>query len=142
MEEYCDEILACPECCAGNKLRLLLNTLEGRIHTRLQSLFGRPDENTSIAARVNEAVGSLNDLMIDPASSVRRSAFLATMQDMASGFANLSEELMAESRVDNGDKGKRGGLAISLLSVMQFGHRSTSLQKLKAVVYVTICARP
>ena len=67
--------------------------LEARIHTRLQSLFGRPDENTSIASRVNEAVGSLNDLMIDPASSVRRSAFLATLQDLASGFSNLASEV-------------------------------------------------
>ena len=67
--------------------------LESRIQTRLQSLFGRPDENTSIASRLNEAVGSLNDLMIDPSSAVRRSAFLATLQDMASGFSNLSTEI-------------------------------------------------
>ncbi len=69
--------------------------IEGRVQTRLQSLFGRPDENTSIAARINEALSALGDVMIDPSSSVRRSALLATIQDMAAGFSNLSDEIQS-----------------------------------------------
>ncbi len=68
---------------------------ETRIHDRVQSMLGRPDDPEGLPARINRALASVADVLVDPSSSLRRTTYLSEVQDMAQGFSAVAQEIQA-----------------------------------------------
>ncbi|NWG47394.1 MAG: flagellar hook-associated protein FlgK [Alphaproteobacteria bacterium] len=64
-----------------------------RLHDKLQALLGRPDEQTSIASRIDSAFSAIAELVVDPASTVSRSNYLFALESMASTVTRLADEV-------------------------------------------------
>lgn len=76
--------------------------IEADLHARIQSLFGRPDDGSSIAAQLSSAMGAFSDAAIDPTSMVRRNAALSALSQTLDSFSNLAQRLQdLRSDADN-----------------------------------------
>lgn len=68
-------------------------TVATEMHSRLQSLLGSPDENTSLSGRLDELFTGLSNLVLDPASPARRQTALSSLEDFATEVVRLAEQL-------------------------------------------------
>lgn len=68
-------------------------TIAAEMHSRLQSLLGSPDENTSLSGRLDELFTGLSNLVLDPASPARRQTALSSLEDFATEVVRLAEQL-------------------------------------------------
>ncbi len=66
---------------------------EARVHDRIQSLFGQPDDPNSFPGRVNSALAAVADVLVDPGSAPRRTTYLSELEQLTDGFATLSDQL-------------------------------------------------
>lgn len=66
---------------------------QSEFHDRLQALLGRPDENTSIANRLDSLLSGVADLELDPASPARRLGFVSLLNDFGAEASRLSREI-------------------------------------------------
>lgn len=66
---------------------------QAEFHDRLQSLLGRPDENTSIANRLDAVLAGVAELEVDPSSPARRLNFITLLNDFGSDVSRLSREI-------------------------------------------------
>lgn len=64
-------------------------------YTRLQDLFGTPDENSSISGLLTNLRTALEQLATDPQQSVNQFTTVTSAQDVTNNFNNLSETLQA-----------------------------------------------
>ncbi len=69
--------------------------VEAQIHTRLQTIFGAPDENSSLPGQINNALLSIGELALDVSSAVRRATALADLQGMTNAFSHLAEQIQS-----------------------------------------------
>ncbi len=67
--------------------------VQSRYYDQLQSIFGSPDQQLSLSARLNKALTSLADLSLDVTSSVRRDDALNDLQSLADTFNFLSSQI-------------------------------------------------
>lgn len=70
------------------------------LHDQLQTILGRPDENTAFSGRINDIFEGLADLPTEPDSTVRRIAALNGIQafaDEVSRTASFIQELRREA---------------------------------------------
>ncbi len=63
------------------------------IHDRLQSIFGAPDQNTSLPGQIDRALASLADLSVDVTSAVQRTSAVSDLQLMTGAFSSLSDQI-------------------------------------------------
>ena len=63
------------------------------IHERLQSLFGRPDQSSSLSGRVDSIFAGLSRLATDPSSAIRRVGALNDMTNFANEVNRLSGQI-------------------------------------------------
>lgn len=68
---------------------------EAQIHDSIQTLFGRPDQNTSLSGKLDSLFSSISDLSIDPTSTIRRQALLTSLGGTADMFANLFDQIQS-----------------------------------------------
>ncbi len=68
---------------------------ESRVHDRLQVLFGRPDDENALPQRINAALTAAADVVVDPSSDVRRSAYLSEIAQMTQAFSSTAAQLQA-----------------------------------------------
>ncbi len=71
---------------------------EAQLHDNLQSVFGRPDENTSVSGKIDRVFATLQDLSIDPTSAIRRSSALSDLNSMTSTISNLFDQIQSARR--------------------------------------------
>ena len=81
-------------------------TIATEMHSRLQSLLGSPDQNTSLSGRLDELFTGLSNLVLDPASPARRQTALSSLEDFATEVVRLAEQLQllradASARITN-----------------------------------------
>ncbi|MFQ5533714.1 MAG: flagellar hook-associated protein FlgK [Sphingomonadales bacterium] len=65
---------------------------ETQMHDRLQTLLGRPDENTSLSGRLDDVFTGIASLTLDPAAPARRQTALSSIEDFADEVSRLSEQ--------------------------------------------------
>lgn len=63
------------------------------IHDRLQSIFGTPDQNSSLPGQIDRAMASLADLSFDVTSAVQRTNAISDLNLMAGSFASLADQV-------------------------------------------------
>lgn len=68
-------------------------TAESDVHDRLQSLFGRPDQKSSLSGRVDSIFAGLSRLATDPSSAIRRVGALNDMTNFAAEVNRLSSQI-------------------------------------------------
>ncbi len=66
---------------------------EADAHDRLQSLFGRPDQSSSLSGRVDSIFAGLSRLATDPSSAIRRVGALNDMTNFAAEVNRLSGQI-------------------------------------------------
>lgn len=76
---------------------------EGKVHDRLQSLLGRPDENTSLSGRLDNLFSAIASLSLDPKAPARRQTALGSIQDFADELSRLADQLQL-LRADASDR--------------------------------------
>ena len=64
-----------------------------RTHDRLQSLLGRPDDNSSLAGKLDSLFAGLGDVALDPSAPARRQSALSSVTDFADEISRLSDQL-------------------------------------------------
>ncbi len=104
---------------------------EGKVHDRLQSLLGRPDENTSLSGRLDELFSAIGNLALDPKAPARRQSALGAIQDFADELSRLADQLQL-LRADASDRiaadvAKVNGLLTSLAELNPLIVRELSL---------------
>ncbi|MEM6682580.1 MAG: flagellar hook-associated protein FlgK [Pseudomonadota bacterium] len=62
-------------------------------HDRVQSLLGRPDSETSLTARLDTALASLNTISIDPADSLRRQGLVSDLDAFLRDISRLATDI-------------------------------------------------
>lgn len=68
---------------------------ETQMHDRLQTLLGRPDENTSLSGRLDSLFTGITNLTLDPAAAGRRLSALSNIEDYADEVSRLADQLQA-----------------------------------------------
>ncbi|MFZ1989589.1 MAG: flagellar basal body protein, partial [Alphaproteobacteria bacterium] len=63
------------------------------IHSRLQSMFGKPDDPNSMPSLVNQALAYPSELTLDPVSTARRMGYVQQMQSALSSISQMSAQV-------------------------------------------------
>jgi len=66
----------------------------GDIHSRIQSMLGKPDDPNSMPSLVNQALAYPSELTLDPVSTARRMGYLQQMQTALSSISQTSSQLL------------------------------------------------
>jgi len=72
---------------------------QSSIHDQLQSIFGTPDQNTSLSGQIDRALVSLGSLSNDVTSAVQRSSSISELELMTGSFSSLADRVQ-EIRTD------------------------------------------
>lgn len=64
-----------------------------KLHDRLQSVFGDPSANSSIASKVDEMFATISELQIDSTSAVRRAAGVNSIQQALDEFGRTASAI-------------------------------------------------
>lgn len=77
-------------------------TVQREFHDRLQGILGRPDSDSSLANRLNEAFNAFASLSISPADTLRRQQTLAELEDYLSQIQTYHDQIESlRSEVSN-----------------------------------------
>ena len=71
---------------------------ESKIHDTLQSVFGAPDQNTSVSGKIDTLFASLQALSVDPTSATGRSSALGDLSNLANTYSNLFDQIQSTRR--------------------------------------------
>lgn len=130
-------------------------------HDRLQSMIGRPDDDTSLAGRLTNLMAQFNEVSVDPTSMPRRADLLSDIEQLANTINNLAANLQ-QLRTDADQQfGEKINLVNQLTteiydlnikiqsSVLAGGdpsgledHRDSALTKLSGLLDITISREP
>lgn len=64
--------------------------VQTQFNERFQGLLGRPDSDSTLAARINQIFGTLANLALAPSEQILRQTTLASIQDFADDISNLA----------------------------------------------------
>ncbi len=68
---------------------------EARFHDQLQSLFGSPDQNSSLSGQIDRVTNSLAQLSLDVTSAARRADALSSLKLLTGGFSDLADQIQS-----------------------------------------------
>jgi len=100
-----------------------LNALDARdpYYSRLQELFGRPDENTSLSHVMNEYTNAVETLALNPASTIEQSEVMRRGRDVAEMLNRMSEtiqELRLQADAEIATSTDRVGVLLASVSTL------------------------
>jgi len=67
--------------------------IEDAFHGRIQSLLGRPDQNSSLSGRIDEVFESISELALNPLSAILKEGTISSINRFGDEIASLSEEI-------------------------------------------------